>query len=187
MIRILTIVPLIVLAIAGVVFGVSLFRPEEAMRDPAVGRAFPTVELAPVGDHPVFNPADEVPQGPALVNVWASWCAPCIVEHPMLIDLAGEGIPIYGVDWKERQEGAGAAFLAQRGSPFAAVGADQGPAGVELGITGVPETFVIDANGKIVARYAGPLDVTTIAKVIRPALEQAASEAAEPSLAAEPS
>ncbi len=171
--RLLAIIPLAVVVIGCVVLATSLFRPEEALRDPAVGRDFPRIELTEVGDRPLFNPAAEVPAGPALVNVWASWCTPCIAEHPMLMSLSEDGVPIYGVDWKERAEGAGEAFLDQRGSPFAAVGADDGPAGVELGITGVPETFVIDAEGRIVARFAGPLDVTTVAKVIRPALERA--------------
>ena len=176
--RLLPLIPLAVVVIAAIVLAVSLFRPEEALRDPAVGRQFPAIELTPVGDYPLFNPSGAPPRGPALVNVWASWCAPCIVEHPMLMGLAQDGVTIYGVDWQEREDGAGEAFLSQRGNPFAEVGHDDGLGGVELGITGVPETFVIDAEGRIVARYAGPLDVTTIARVIRPALERAGANAA---------
>lgn len=175
MTRLLAIIPLAAVLIAAIIFGLSLFRPEEAMRDPAVGRAFPAIQLEPVGDYAFFNPAETPPAGPALVNVWASWCAPCIIEHPLLMGLAQDGVTIYGVDWQERAEGAGAQFLAQRGNPFAAVGHDDGLAGVELGITGVPETFVIDAEGRIVARHAGPLDVTSIERTIRPALEGAAT------------
>lgn len=174
MTRLLALIPVIAVAIGAIVFGISLFRPEEAVRDPAVGRAFPAIALEQVGDYALFNPAEAPPQGPALVNVWASWCAPCIIEHPLLMDLSAEGIPIYGVDWQERAEGAGAQFLAQRGNPFQSVGHDDGLAGVELGITGVPETFVIDAEGRIVARHAGPLDVTSIERTIRPALQRAA-------------
>lgn len=174
--RFLPIIPLVVVLIAAVVFGVSLFRPEESLRDPAVGRTMPQIELTPVGDFAHFNPAEEPLKGPALVNVWASWCAPCIIEHPMLMALAQDGVAIYGVDYKERQEGAGEAFLRQRGNPFVSVGHDEGTGGVELGITGVPETYVIDADGTIVAHFAGPLDATIIARVIRPALEQAAQD-----------
>ncbi len=172
--RLLAIIPLTVVVIGAIIFAVSLLRPEDATRDPAIGRDFPTFTLTQVGERTLFNPAEEAPRGPALVNVWASWCAPCIVEHPLLMDLADEGIPIYGVDWKERQAGAGEAFLARLGDPFTAVGEDQGPAGVELGITGVPETFVIDAEGRILARHAGPLDEASIERTIRPALARAA-------------
>lgn len=178
--RLLAIVPLAVVAIAVVILGVSLFRPEEALRDPAVGRDFPAIELTPVGDYPAFDPAAAPVRGPALVNVWASWCAPCIIEHPMLMGLAADGVTIYGVDYKEREDGAGEAFLRQRGNPFVAVGHDEGAGGLEMGITGVPETFVIDAEGRIVAHYAGPLDVTTITRIIRPALDRAGAGATVP-------
>jgi cytochrome c biogenesis protein CcmG/thiol:disulfide interchange protein DsbE len=177
--RLLAIIPLAVVLIAAALFGVSLFRPEDAARDPAIGRAFPAIELEPVADYPAFNPASEPARGPALVNVWASWCAPCVIEHPLLMGLAQDGVQIYGVDWQERAEGAGAEFLDQRGNPFAAVGHDDGLGGVELGITGVPESFVIDADGKIVAHIAGALNVTNIERIIRPALEEAAQSAGD--------
>lgn len=107
---------------------------------------------------------------PFLVNVWAEWCGPCKVEHPRLMELAAEGVAVYGIDYKDRDERA-RAFLEETGNPFRLVGADRdGRAGFELGIYGVPETFVVDAGGRIRHRHAGPLSVDDLERTIRPLL-----------------
>jgi len=173
--RLIAFTPLAVLLAVVLAFMSLLLRGEPEPDDPMVGQAFPVRALDPLQGYALFNPADGAPEGPALVNIWASWCAPCRLEHPLLMDLAAEGVPIYGIDYRERRAGAGEAFLAELGSPYISVGADpEGRMGVELGVTGVPETFVIDADGVIVARWAGPLNEAAITRTIRPALEDAA-------------
>ncbi len=108
-----------------------------------------------------------------LVNFWASWCAPCRAEHPNLDKLAGEGVTILGVNYKDDPEKA-LKFLGELGNPFKAVGADsQGRTGLDWGIYGVPETFVVDGSGKVVLRFAGPLTQAVIEQTIRPALSGA--------------
>lgn len=172
--RLIAFTPLALLLAVVLAFLSLLLRGEPEASDPMTGKPFPAIELTALQGPPVFNPADSAPAGPALVNVWASWCTPCLAEHPMLMALSDAGVPIYGIDYKEREAGAGEAFLAEHGSPFTAVGGDpEGRIGLELGVTGVPETFVIDAQGVITARHAGPLTETVIKDKIRPALEAA--------------
>ncbi|GGH26399.1 cytochrome c biogenesis protein CcmG, thiol:disulfide interchange protein DsbE [Cribrihabitans marinus] len=109
-----------------------------------------------------------------LVNYWASWCAPCRVEHPNLDALAKEGIPIYGVNYKDALPKA-RAFLDELGDPYAGVGRDEtGRMGLDWGVYGVPETYVIDGEGTIVLRFAGPVTDRVIENTIRPALKKAA-------------
>lgn len=109
-----------------------------------------------------------------LVNFWASWCAPCRAEHPALLAFAQEGIPIYGINYKDTPENA-RKFLDELGNPFTALVADEsGRTGLDWGLYGVPETFVVDGDGVIVKRFAGPMTGAIPDKIIRPALEQAA-------------
>lgn len=172
--RLIAFTPLAILLAVILAFLSLLVRGEPEARDPMAGKPFPQVELAALTGYDRFNPAEGLPEGPALVNIWASWCTPCLAEHPLLMALAEEGVPLYGIDYKEREPGAGEAFLQRHGSPFAAVGADpEGRMGLELGVTGVPETFVIDSNGVIIARHAGPLTGEIIQNKLRPALDSA--------------
>lgn len=108
-----------------------------------------------------------------LVNYWASWCAPCRVEHPNLQALQAEGMDIYGVNYKDQQENA-ASFLNELGDPYTAMGRDEkGRMALDWGVYGVPETYVIDGKGTIILRHAGPLTERVIEKILRPALELA--------------
>ena len=97
-------------------------------------------------------------QRPALVNVWATWCYSCRVEHPFLLELAEAGIPIYGLNYKDDAEKA-RAWLGQLGDPYALNIVDaEGSLGLDLGVYGAPETYVIDQEGRIVHRHVGILD-----------------------------
>jgi len=117
----------------------------------------------------------------SLINVWASWCAPCLAEHSQLVDLAKQGIPLYGINYKGDSPEAARRFLTKHGNPFVAVGADEtGMTAIDLGVYGVPETFIIDGSGHIVLRYPGPLTPEIIAEKIKPAMEKAEKENAAP-------
>lgn len=120
-----------------------------------------------------FDEADLKAPGVKLVNFWASWCAPCRAEHPQLLAMQAEGLPIYGVNYKD-EPARGSAFLDELGDPFAAVVSDEaGRTGLDWGLYGVPETFIIDGEGKVVKRFAGPITPDILEKVIRPAIESA--------------
>ncbi len=113
----------------------------------------------------------------SLLNVWASWCVPCLAEHPQLVELAKQGVPLYGMNYKGDTSEAARRFLTKHGNPFLAVGADEtGMTAIDLGVYGVPETFVVDGSGHIVLRYPGPLTAEVIAEKIKPAIEKAEKE-----------
>jgi len=105
---------------------------------------------------------------PRLLNVFASWCTPCQIEHPVLMDLRAQGVEIIGIDWKEAAA-AGSSWLAQKGSPYQMVGSDpSGRAGIDLGVTGVPETFLIDSVGRVRFRYSGPITPEIWQSILEP-------------------
>ena len=105
-----------------------------------------------------------------MVNLFASWCTPCRAEHPQLMALRQRGVDIVGVAYKDRRE-ASAAFLSELGDPYSVVAMDpEGRFGLELGVTGVPETVVIGPDGVIRAAHRGPLSEDDVENVILPAL-----------------
>ncbi len=138
------------------------------------GRQVPALELVQLGDLAVFDQETLRQPGVKLVNYWASWCAPCRVEHPTLEALAAEGVKIYGINYKDDPRKA-LKFLAELGNPYVAVGADEnGRMALEWGVYGVPETYVIDGDGVIILRLAGPVTQRVLKNAIRPAMERAA-------------
>jgi cytochrome c biogenesis protein CcmG/thiol:disulfide interchange protein DsbE len=152
-------IPLLVLAAAVVLFAAYALNRPTARVNPAalVGRPLPSVSLAGL-DEAAPRPLDAVTgRGPVLVNVFASWCVPCAVEHPELMRLKAEGVRIVGVAYKD-EPAKSRAFLDRLGDPYGvALNDPRGLAGIELGISGVPETFAVDARGVIVAKHAGPM------------------------------
>ena len=112
-----------------------------------------------------------------VVNVWASWCAPCREEHPVLMQLARmQGVRLVGINYKDQAENA-RRFLGALGNPFSAVGADTaGRAAIDWGVYGVPESFIVDANGAIAYKHVGPLTEQALAGPFRQALLKAGAE-----------
>lgn len=160
--RWLSIVPLIVLAaLAALFIGWSLKRDPSIKPDALIGQPIPeTVLPLLTGDQAGPGHLDLKTAGvgkPMLVNVFASWCAPCRAEHPNLMALEARGVAVVGVAWKDDPV-ATRAFLDELGDPYAMVLVDRdGRAGLDLGITGAPETFAVDAMGRVVAKSSGPL------------------------------
>lgn len=118
--------------------------------------------------------ASDLRQGKvSLLNVWASWCAPCREEHPVLMSLAASGVPIYGLNYKDSGDAA-RRFLSTLGNPYQRVGVDpQGRAAIGLGVYGVPETFAIDGGGRILHRHIGPMTPEFMAETLLPMLKNA--------------
>ena len=157
------------------VLGMSREDPD-ALPSALKGRQAPAVVVTQLGDLPLFSDADLRDGEVKLVNFWASWCAPCRAEHPNLERLKDEGITIYGVNYKDKPAAA-MRFLNELGNPFAAIGADDsGRMGIDWGLYGVPETFVIDGEGKVVLRFAGPITERTLEGEIYPAIEAAGGQ-----------
>ncbi|MGE3302186.1 MAG: DsbE family thiol:disulfide interchange protein [Hyphomonadaceae bacterium] len=135
--------------------------------DAMIGQPAPAYALAALdGGNTVTPLAGEV----HVVNFFASWCAPCRIEQPLLMDIAARGALIVGVAYKDTPEKT-RAMLRELGDPFVAVGLDPGGrAGLDFGLRGVPETFVISADGRVLAVHRGPLDRAAIERTILPAL-----------------
>ena len=168
----LMIAPPLIFAALAVMFYVGMNRDDpNALPSAIAGNPAPPVALTDLGDEPAFTDETLRQPGVKLVNYWASWCAPCRAEHPNLTALAEEGIPIYGINYKDKPENA-LDFLAELGNPYTAMGADaSGRTALDWGLYGVPETYVIDGEGKIVLRFAGPITQRVLEKTIRPAIE----------------
>ncbi|MGF1501048.1 MAG: DsbE family thiol:disulfide interchange protein [Paracoccaceae bacterium] len=138
-----------------------------------IDQPVPQFALDGLGDRPGLSTADLTAPGVKLVNVWASWCGPCRVEHPWIEALAQEGHTIHGLNYKDKAEGA-EAFLAELGDPYTRIGVDDtGRVGIDWGVYGVPETYVIDGNGRIVYRHVGPINTGDVSSKILPAIEEA--------------
>ncbi|MEL6478201.1 MAG: DsbE family thiol:disulfide interchange protein [Pseudomonadota bacterium] len=144
-----------------------------------IDKPVPEFALSPLmPDAPGLSTEDLKTSGVKLVNIWASWCGPCRAEHPFLNGLAKQGITVHGINYKDQPDNA-RAFLAELGDPYTLIGADQsGRAGIEWGVYGVPETFVIDGAGRVVYKHIGPINPGDVTGKILPAIETAAARAA---------
>lgn len=165
--------PVIFLGLAGLFFVGMQREDPDGLPSALVGKQAPAVVVTPLGDKTLFTDGDLRKGGVKLVNYWASWCGPCRAEHPSLERLAQEGITIYGANYKDKPANA-LGFLAELGDPYAAIGADEtGRMALDWGVYGVPETYVIDGDGNIVLRFAGPITERALENTIRPAIEAA--------------
>jgi cytochrome c biogenesis protein CcmG/thiol:disulfide interchange protein DsbE len=122
-------------------------------------------------DQAGFSRADLGGQ-PMLVNIFASWCVPCRIEHPVITRLAELGVPVNAINYKDDPAKA-TAFLKELGDPFRKVGADRtGRTAIEWGVYGVPETFVIDKQGNVAYKHVGPMQPRDLERTILPLLEK---------------
>ena len=165
----LMLVPLVVASVIGGVFYWGLHNRSDQLSSALIGRPVPVFALPPIeGRHDGLATPDLEGQV-SMVNVWASWCVPCRAENPLLVELAARGIvPIFGLNYKDNAKDA-LAFLSELGDPFTRIGADtSGRVSIDWGIYGVPETYVIDAGGRIAYRQVGPITRKILAEDILP-------------------
>jgi cytochrome c biogenesis protein CcmG, thiol:disulfide interchange protein DsbE len=174
--------PLIVFAMLAAAFAFSLSQgdpsklPSALIGKPAPKTTFPALDgLKDAGQQIAGFSTDSFSKGKVtVVNFWASWCVPCVQEHPHLIALGKRtGVSIYGVNYKD-QPSAARRFIGRYGNPYAKVGTDSsGRGAIEWGVYGMPETFIIDGEGRIAHKHVGPITEQSLNSEVIPAIEKA--------------
>ena len=165
--------PLIFVAILGGFFFKGLYLNPREVPSPFIGKPAPAFTLPLVGNpDKTFSPADMKGQV-WLLNVWAPWCVACRQEHPQLMQIARTGVvPIVGLNWKDKDREADA-LLGQMGSPYLVVAEDlPGKVGIDYGVTGTPETYVIDKQGIVRMKHIGPIDFDAWQKKFLPLIKE---------------
>lgn len=170
-------IPLAVFAIMVIFLALGLSLDPREVPSPLIGKPAPAFSLPQVADaERSLGPADFKGQV-VLVNVWASWCVSCRQEHPVLLELAKQNlVPIYGLNYKDQRDTA-QGWLQQYGNPYTASAFDaDGRAGIDWGVYGVPETFVIDKAGLIRHKHTGPVTPEALEKTILPLVRRLQGE-----------
>ncbi|AWY01753.1 thiol:disulfide interchange protein [Marinomonas primoryensis] len=155
--KVLLFIPLVLFLVLGAIFYLQLGKNTQYMPSALVGEKVPDFTLVSLETDQLVTQED-LPDGPYLINFWGTWCPACHLEHPFLIELADEGVIIIGIDYKDEKNLA-QQWLVQKGNPYANVLMDEiGHFGVDMGVTGAPETFVVDRSGMIVYRHQGVIN-----------------------------
>ena len=160
MTRWVAIIPLVLVLALGGVFALNIGRESSVIPSALIGKPVPDFNLPPLpGRETGLSGGDFTGSGVSVLNVFASWCVPCRAEHPVIAQLAEQtGIPVYGLNYKERDPADGGRWLEELGDPYTSVGMDlSGRTGIDFGVYGVPETFIIDGRGHIRYKHVGPV------------------------------
>jgi cytochrome c biogenesis protein CcmG, thiol:disulfide interchange protein DsbE len=181
----LRLLPVAIFLVLAALFAYGLTSDPQKLPSTLIGKPAPRLTLPPLegltqAGRPVpgLGESDLASTGaPSVVNFWASWCAPCVAEHPLLIELARQtGVRIVGINHKDTAAN-GRRFLARYGNPFALVAVDgSGRAGIEWGVYGMPETFVVDGRGSIVFKHVGQITPETLRRDLIPAIQRAQAQ-----------
>ena len=165
----LYLLPIAIFAAIGGLLYLGLYRDPTLVPSPLIGKPVPQFALGPVQGREHGLSSRDLRGEVTLVNVFASWCVACRDEHPLLLALEREGvIPIHGLNYKDAPDAA-AAWLDTLGDPYARTGADlDGRVGLDWGVYGVPETFVVDRSGHVAYKHIGPVTPRVLDEVILP-------------------
>ena len=170
----LYIIPFLVLLILGVLFMFQLITKHDPyqIQSVLIGKQFPEVNLPPLMQGKDGLDSRKLKGKIFLINIFASWCAPCIAEHKILMRLKKEGILIKGISYKDDINDS-IAFIEENGNPYDSIGVDgDGRFGLELGMYGIPETFVLDYKSIIRYRHAGQITDDLLEKELMPLIKK---------------
>ena len=165
--------PLIVFVLIGIFLGIGLTLNPREVPSPLIGKAVPEFDLPPVQGRTLGLASKDLKGEVSVVNVFASWCVACRDEHPLWMQIARSGmVPIHGLNYKDKPDDA-QAWLKELGDPYTRTGADiSGRVGIDWGVYGVPETFVIDRNGLIVHKHIGAITAQALEETILPLIRK---------------
>jgi cytochrome c biogenesis protein CcmG/thiol:disulfide interchange protein DsbE len=170
--RALFVLPLLLFLVLAGYFALALRpgRNPQELPSALIDKEAPAFQLAGLNGDGIAR--DALKGQPVLINFFASWCLPCREEHPLLMRLAEqEHVPLYGIDYKDKPEAA-QNLLKEFGDPYRAIGVDRdGRVGLDFGVYGVPETYVLDSSGHIRKRFVGPLTAEEVNKELLPLLK----------------
>jgi cytochrome c biogenesis protein CcmG/thiol:disulfide interchange protein DsbE len=171
--RLLYLAPAVVFVALTVMFGWGLNHDPHEIPSTMIGKPVPEFSLPPVKGRSLGLSDADLRGAVSLVNVFASWCVACREEHPLLLKLKADGVvPLHGLDYKDPPDAA-ARWLNTFRDPYTRTGADRdGRVGIEWGVYGVPETFVVGKDGRIAYKHIGPLTQQTLDRTILPLIER---------------
>jgi cytochrome c biogenesis protein CcmG/thiol:disulfide interchange protein DsbE len=168
--RLLFLLPAALFGLVVIAFTVSLGHDPSKLPSMLIGKPLPSFALPALQPTQAGLSSTDLRGEPLLLNVFASWCVSCRLEHPMLMRLQAEGVAVDGLDWKD-DPADGAKWLADNGDPYRRVGNDlSGRTGIDLGVTGAPETFVIDRLGRVRYKHIGPIEADDWTRTLQPLL-----------------
>ena len=168
--RIWFLIPLVIFAAFMVMLYFRLGQPTEIVTNTALERPVPAFELPLLSDTSRIMTNDNLPDQPFLMNIWGSWCPTCIIEHPFLMQLEERGVNLVGVNYKD-DIGNALGYLNRGGDPFSMSIQDlSGQFALDLGLTGAPETFVVDGEGIIRQHIIGEINESNWQSLITPCL-----------------
>tara|TARA_R110001599_G_scaffold353795_2_gene597920 strand:- start:65200 stop:65754 length:555 start_codon:yes stop_codon:yes gene_type:complete len=167
--------PLIIFAVMSIFLFRGLSLDPQSLPSALIDQPLPEFSLPVLGQDRLIQRQDIVGE-PALLNVWATWCVSCRVEHPYLLQIGTSGVPIYGINYKD-EDAAAQRWLTELGDPYRANITDrEGTLGLDLGVYGAPETYLVDANGVIRYRHVGVVDERVWQTILQPLYQQLIAE-----------
>ena len=169
--RIAVTIPLLVFVAIAIFLAIGLTLNPREVPSPLIGKSVPAFSLPPVLGRKLGLSDKDLKGEVSVVNVFASWCVPCRQEHPLIRRLARE-VPVHGLNYKDRPEDA-ARWLDELGDPYTRTGADlDGRVGIDWGVYGVPETFIIDRDGRVAYKQIGPITPRILDEKLMPLIER---------------
>ncbi len=172
--RLIFILPLVAFAIMAVYLGIGLTKDPRFLPSVLIDQEVPPFNLAAIEGRDRGFKHSDLAGDVSLVNVFGSWCVACRVEHPFLMKIKEQKlVPLHGIDWREENRQAGPAWLARFGDPYTLIGDDPASkAAIAFGVTGAPETFVVDKRGFIRYKLVGPLSQDVWDETIQPMIQE---------------
>jgi cytochrome c biogenesis protein CcmG, thiol:disulfide interchange protein DsbE len=176
--RLVVLLPVVLFAVLAGLLAWGLSRNATDIPSALIGKAVPEFSLPPVQGRALGLSSGDLRHEVSLVNVFASWCLACREEHPVFMQLAAsKKLPLHGLNYKDRPDDA-AQWLDTMGDPYTRTGADlKGRVAIDWGVYGVPETFVVSADGHIAYKHIGPVTEQALNKTILPLVERLQAEA----------